>query len=81
MQSLRYPEAPSIYIIPTLRGPKVYRYDLLWAIWSPGDIPEPETYVSYGPKSSNKAGKAITLRTFGAQVCLNNYQNQVEVYV
>ena len=26
--------AASIYIIPTL-GPKVCRYDLLWAIWSP----------------------------------------------
>ena len=26
--------APTIYIIPPL-GPKVYKYDLLWAIWSP----------------------------------------------
>ena len=30
------PGAPSIYIIPTL-WPKVYKYDLLWAIWSPQD--------------------------------------------
>ena len=29
-----YPRAPSIKIIPTL-GPGVYKYDLLWAIWSP----------------------------------------------
>ena len=29
-----FPRAPSIYILPTF-GPKVYRYDLLWAIWSP----------------------------------------------
>ena len=29
-----YPRAPSIWIMPTL-GPKVYKHDLLWAIWSP----------------------------------------------
>ena len=28
------PRAPSIQTIPTL-GAKIYRYDLLWAIWSP----------------------------------------------
>ena len=28
------PKAPSIQLIPTL-GPKVYKYDLFWAIWSP----------------------------------------------
>ena len=28
-----YPKAPCLCIIPTL-GPKVYKYDLHWAIWS-----------------------------------------------
>ena len=28
-----FPKAPSVLIIPTL-GPKVFRYDRLWAIWS-----------------------------------------------
>ena len=28
------PRVPSMQIIPTL-GPKVYKYDLLWAVWSP----------------------------------------------
>ena len=31
---IHIPKAQSIYKIPTL-GPKVYTYDLLWAIWSP----------------------------------------------
>ena len=31
-----YPRAPCLQIIPTL-GPKVYKYDLHWAIWSPRD--------------------------------------------
>ena len=31
---LYIPRAPSIQTIPTL-GPKVCKYDLLWAIWSP----------------------------------------------
>ena len=28
------PRAPSMQMVPTL-GPKVYKWDLLWAIWSP----------------------------------------------
>ena len=37
-----YPRAPSASIVPTL-GPKVYEYNLLWAIWSPrygGMVPQ-----------------------------------------
>ena len=29
-----YPSPPSIHIVPTL-GSKVYKYYLLWTIWSP----------------------------------------------
>ena len=32
--SIKYPRAPSKQIIPIL-GPKVYKHDLNWAIWSP----------------------------------------------
>ena len=36
VKELKFLGAPSVIRIPTL-GLKVYRYDLLWATWSPRD--------------------------------------------
>ena len=39
-------KAPSTQLVPTL-GPKVHKYDLLWAIWSPRDTQVTKAPTAY----------------------------------